>query len=276
MHLLQIDINKIPVWIIIIALFIFIVLLAVALITGREVNIWQIKIGGKNENQNADPNKPKIDQHPDQPIVGIDKFLNEVIQDEMIRTQTLDLINELKNLKPKKSALFQEAISVDFSEFLTEVKNWTRSSVKLQGSENDNFLIKIYRHANQSVFSTCIMDYFNAWKSDFGEKLLEAHRNNQNCKTTRIFIFHDKNDITEDVMAFIKKQIEFNVTPIILLDELSEFDDFTIIDGGEVIGITNEMKFGKRLTTWYFNEENQQKRFLNLREIILNRATPVH
>ena len=60
-----------------------------------------------------------------------------------------------------------------------------------------------------------------------------------------------------------------------LLDELSEFDDFTIIDEGDVIGITNEMKFGKRLTTWYFQEENQKRRYLNLQEILLNRATRV-
>jgi hypothetical protein len=59
---------------------------------------------------------------------------------------------------------------------------------------------------------------------------------------------------------------------MLVMDELREFDDFTIIDGGEVVGITNEMKFGKRLTTWYFSEENQKNRFLNYKDILLNRA----
>ena len=246
MPLLQIDFTKIPVWIIIVVLMVFIALLAIAIITGREVSFWPPKIGSKSEKSKEELPAPIVVTHPDQPIVGIDKFLNEAIQVELIRTQTLDLINELKNLKTSKSALFQEAISIDFSEFLNEVKNWTRSSVKIQGSENDNFLIKLYRSASQSVFSTCLMDYFDAWKSDFGEKLLEAHKNNKQCKTTRIFIFHSKEDITEEAKSMIRKQRDYDVIPMILVDALNEFNDFTIIDKGEVIGLTNEMKFGKR------------------------------
>ena len=46
------DMNNIPLWIVMLALIVFIILLLVALITGREVSIWQIKIGGKKE-----PNK---------------------------------------------------------------------------------------------------------------------------------------------------------------------------------------------------------------------------
>jgi len=275
MDLLQFDISKMPVWIIIIVFAVFIILLAVALITGREVSIWQIKIGSKAERKTETAAQQSLKENPEQPIVGIDKFLNEVVQDELIRAQTIELLNELKNLQTAQNKLFQQAISVDFSEFLTEVKNWTRSSVKLQGIENDDFLINIYHTARQSVFSTCIMDYFNAWKTDFGERLLEAHRDNRDCNTTRIFIFHDKNDITDEVKEFITRQKEFNVRPMLLLDELNEFDDFTIVDGGEVVGITNEMKFGKRLTTWYFNEENQKRRFSNLKDILLNRARPL-
>ena len=63
---------------------------------------------------------------------------------------------------------------------------------------------------------------------------------------------------------------------MILKDELNEVNDLPIIDKGEVIGLFNEMKFGKRLSTWYFEEENQTKRFLNLEEILLNKATTVH
>lgn len=274
----QFNFNQIPLWAIVAVLLIFIILLSVALITGREVSIWQIKIGEKNKKVPVTDSSEKIkpvDADNTEKIIGVDNFLNDVIRDETIRGQTLDLINELKNIKAIKSPLFKEAISIDFSEFLSEVKNWTRSSVKLQGNENDNFLIKLYKNATNSVFSTCIMDYFDAWKTDFGEKLLESHKNNQPCRTTRVFIFHDKKEMTEEIIEFIKKQVSFGVTPFILLDELNQVDDFTIIDGGDVIGITNKMKFGKRLTTWYFEDPNQTKRFLNAKEIILNKANPL-
>jgi hypothetical protein len=205
MYFLAANIKDIPLWAAVVVLLIFAILLTIALVTGREVSIWQIKVGAKQAaTDHTDESPAKTKQDPDKPIVGIDQFLNEVISNEQIRIQALNLIHELKKLQTERNELFQQAISVDFSEFLAEVKNWTRSCVKLQGIENDNFLIKIYKTARESVFSTCIMDYFEAWKSDFGEKLLEAHKNNGACDTTRVFIFHDKSDMTDDVMDFIR------------------------------------------------------------------------
>jgi len=57
MKLLDLDFNIIPLWLIIMALILFIILLAVALITGREVSMWQIKIGGRSDNNKF--SKPK-------------------------------------------------------------------------------------------------------------------------------------------------------------------------------------------------------------------------
>jgi hypothetical protein len=58
MQLLDIDFTRVPIWIVIIAVTVFIILLTVALITGREISFWQIKIGGKNDNsKNESTNK---------------------------------------------------------------------------------------------------------------------------------------------------------------------------------------------------------------------------
>lgn len=211
----------------------------------------------------------------ERPQLDMDVFLNKVITDQLVREQTLTLVHELKNLKTIKNPLFQKAISIDYTDFLSEVKNWVRSCVKIQGNENDEFLITIYQSASQSVFSTCIIDYFNAWESDFGNMLLEAHKDNKNCDTKRVFIFQRRDEITPDILAHINKQTEFSVKPYILIDESNEFDDFTIIDNGEVIGITNEMKYGRRLTTWYFDEPHQKTRFLTKKERILHKSIAV-
>lgn len=256
----------------------FIVLLVIALKTGREMSLGPFKIGGrvaKEKPEEVEQRKVISLIKPTVPIIGVDEFLNQVIHDQLIRKQTLKLIHKLKDLETTKNRLFQEAIAIDFNEFLTEVHTWTESSVRIQGSENDNFLIKLYRVADESVFSTCIMDYFSAWNEDFSEKLLEAHLNNTNCQTTRVFIFHHKEDVTDEAMALMRKQLEYNITPMMLIDKKREFDDFTLIDHGKVLGVTNEMKFDKRLTTWYFEEEVQVGKYMNMREIILNRASRV-
>lgn len=235
----------------------------------------------KTDENTGDEKKPEADaltllqkNNPVQPVLDMDIFLNQVITDELVREQTFTLVEELKKLKTIKNPLFQKAISIDYTEFLSEVKNWVRSCVKIQGSENDEFLITIYQGASQNVFSTCIMDYFNAWETDFGNMLLEAHRNNSNCDTKRVFIFHSRDEITGEIFALINKQVDYAVKPYILIDESNEFDDFTIIDNGEVIGVTNEMKYGKRLTTWYFDESHQRKRFLAKKDTIIHKSIP--
>ena len=107
MLLLDIDINKIPVWIVIIVLSIFIILLAVALITGREVSIWQIKIGGKTDNPKSSSktlplaDKIKLENDLSNAIIGFFKSYDGFTSPAQIIGEAKGIVNrfpsELQN-----------------------------------------------------------------------------------------------------------------------------------------------------------------------------------
>ncbi len=220
-----------------------------------------------------------ISQDP-RPIEGIDDFLNKILNVEA-RANTKRLLDKIKNLPAIEHPLFVQAMNVDYSEFLNEVENWSNSSVIIQGNRNDDFLFELYSGAKEYVFSTCIEKYIASWDGNFGKRLLDAHQSNpKKAVVNRVFIFDVKESITPDYLEIMKLHKDHKVNVYVYIDRLDagyqfpsgQPQDFTLIDRGEVIGETQEMKYGFRQTVWGFKKIDRYTILNGIEEHLLNRS----
>ena len=126
-------------------------------------------------------------------------------------------------------------------------------------------LRRLYELAKTSVFATSDATYLSVWKSPFGEKLLEAHENGQ-ASVTRVFVFNDGNELSKETMAIMEKHNNTDHVHVRAYfdSEYPSFEftadlarDFTVIDDGEVIGITEGIVSGIGQARWYFKDENK-------------------
>ncbi|HLX92415.1 MAG TPA: hypothetical protein VKR32_12075 [Puia sp.] len=202
---------------------------------------------------------------PTRPIEGIDDFLNQILFVDA-RINTKNLLEKIKNLPSIDHPLFRKAINLDYSEFMMEVENWSKSCVIIDGPDNDDFLFELYSKADRNVFSTCIRDYIESWDGEFGKKLLKAHEENpSNASVNRIFIFEAISDVSAKYIEIMKNHNKHGVKVLVYIDAWHEdFDfqsqqlkDFTIVDDGDVIGETSLMKYGERQTCWTFKNNNK-------------------
>lgn len=106
-------------------------------------------------------------------------------------------------------------------------------------------LLRLYKQASHSVFSTSIPGYFETWLNPLGREIVEAHKASKAQSIERVFIFDSDSEVTRQHVDVMQDQqdtrrIEVRVLsgrdviwPTFLIDR-----DFTIIDEGDVIART--------------------------------------
>jgi hypothetical protein len=144
-------------------------------------------------------------------------------------------------------------------------------------------LTKLYEEAGKSVFatsdaSTTDTSYTTVWKRELGERLLEAHEKG-NAQVTRIFLFNDRSEVTEDLLEIMRRQAKIGKLRVLAYfnKENSGFQfspdvtrDFTIVDEGEAIGSTETVSAGQATARWYFRNKNKTANFLQLKKGLEN------
>jgi hypothetical protein len=162
---------------------------------------------------------------------------------------------------------FHEAILERCTELQTRASEWASGQLHVRDQYN-RLLILFYERAHSSVFSTSIPGYLSAWTSPFGERLREAHAKSH-AAVTRIFIFNNRSEITDDAIAIMKEQMDSGIrVRVHFSDEGTTFqlppdigNDFTVIDDGEAIGVTLALGADQLAATWYIQDENRKQRF---------------
>lgn len=255
----------------VIGTFAGIVLLVILFILIILIKKVHVKVFGIEFNPTGLVTAPVVDQsftgNGTERLNRATEFLRTILDPE-VRERTSSLIEHLEQLPAIENPLFKDAINIDYSEFLLEVRNWTNSCVRIQGTYNDTFLIRIYRTAKQNIFSTCIADYAYTWQTDFGDRLLDAHKQNPHAEVTRVFIFPKIEDVTPAILDVMQNQYNDRIRVKVLIK--ADEDDFTFVDDGQIIGKTEEMKYGKRETKWMFNDISNISIFKNKKEHIEN------
>jgi hypothetical protein len=140
-------------------------------------------------------------------------------------------------------------------------------------------LTKLYEEADESVFATSDAatggsSYTTVWKRELGERLLEAHERG-NAQVTRVFLFNDRSEVTEDLLEIMRRQAKIGKLRVLAYfdkeDRGFQFSpdvtrDFTIIDEGESIGSTESLSAGEAKARWYFRNRNKTANFIQLKK----------
>ena len=103
--------------------------------------------------------------------------------------------------------------------------------------------------------------------------LINTHKQNQNASVTRVFIMSSFESVSEEEIKVMERQSNEGIKVLVAADV--SIEDFTFVDDGEIIGITEEMKYGKRETRWIFRDDNQIAVHRQKKQIIENKSIPL-
>ena len=176
------------------------------------------------------------------------------------------------------SPVLNKVISRKLHTFAHEVAFWENGEFRLGPTDSREFLTELYRDAKERVFSTSIQQFSEYWKSQFGEKILDANKAST-AHVIRVFIFDDINEVTGEDIAEMERQAEYGIAVYVYLDKedpafnfpIDITKDFTIIDNGEAIGITETFDPDHNRAIWYFGRnEKRAGRFRDISNSLLN------
>jgi hypothetical protein len=176
---------------------------------------------------------------------------------------------DFRRIAEFKNKAFKSEVSQGCNQFRLLVKRWQRGQLMVASDEAERVLVAAYRSAEKKVFSTSVPDYLHVWMSPYGDTLIQAHKeSNAKQNVTRIFVFGNRDELTEDFLKVMKKQDDAGIRVRLYFDqEDMAFNfppetskDFTVIDDGLVIGKT--VTFGdNQFAEWNFEDTDAGRIF---------------
>jgi hypothetical protein len=144
---------------------------------------------------------------------------------------------------------------------------WAQGRVVVR-QNYESLLSSVYGSARESIFSTIIPEYAKVWLTTMGRSLLRIQQENKQARSTRVFVFDERCDITEDDKRIFEEHAKANVEVLLYFDsEEPQFSfppdigkDWTIVDNGRAIAIIKKSG-GFYEAQWYFNDKRQANRF---------------
>jgi hypothetical protein len=200
------------------------------------------------------------------------------LQNEGLREHFDGILKSIAKAVKVGSPVLTWAILERSKEWGDLAADWENGQYKATTDYNA-ILTKLYADARNSVFATSDAvtgggSYTTVWKRELGERLLEAHEKG-NAQVTRVFLFNDRSEVTEDVLEIMRRQAKIGKLRVLAYfdeeDEGFKFSpdvtrDFTIVDDGDAIGTTEGVSAGQATARWYFRNRNKIANFLQLKQ----------
>ncbi|HEY0736753.1 MAG TPA: hypothetical protein VGD69_17675 [Herpetosiphonaceae bacterium] len=172
--------------------------------------------------------------------------------------------------------IFRKAILGKVYNFSADVNNWENGQLYFGPLDSQEYLLDLYRDAKDTVFSTSVKDFFEHWDEVFGDRILEANKES-NAKVIRVFIYNERNEVTNDDFEQMQKQVDNGIDLRIYFDKEDRFfsfppnvsRDFTIIDNGKAIGVTESFGRHNNSARWYFNNTKIANQFQQIKESLI-------
>jgi Predicted nucleotide-binding protein containing TIR-like domain len=198
------------------------------------------------------------------------------------RTDRLLTHHPLKEPLDAIAKVTLEAMRSESIVFRDEVKRRVAAWVEKAGAWNDrtviartNYVIVLldaYRNAQRNIFSTSIPAYLPAWQLEWGRNLLQIQDQNRRARSTRVFIFKRRVDVTEAHRAVFETHRKSRVEVLLHFADEHESTfpaelghDWTVVDDGNAIGVTQ--KLGDLYEAmWYFHNTAEAERFKMFRD----------
>jgi hypothetical protein len=180
------------------------------------------------------------------------------------------------------NVVFRRVLSNEIFYWATIASERSHRTLDANVEHYNQVLVDLYRLATSSVFSTSLPEYDTTWESSLGAQIIAAH-DISTAVVTRVFVFETRDQVLErnlSVMEMQDKNARIDVRVYINQeDKLFDFStdysrDFTIIDGGAVIGLTQSYGLGNLRALWHFGNTALAGRLRNAREALTRNSIP--
>ncbi|MEH8019346.1 hypothetical protein MN202_19090 [Rheinheimera muenzenbergensis] len=163
--------------------------------------------------------------------------------------------------------VFESVMLEDLQEWSLFSDSWGKGEYRAQKDYNQ-VLLKFYKEAESSIFSTCLPEYVKIWRTEFGKQILKTHLETD-VSVTRVFVYDRASDVTQEDFEVLKEHAaqEPKIRSYIYFDEednafsfptiLSK--DFTLVDEGKALGVTVSFGIGKLEAQWRFGGADSEK-----------------
>jgi len=174
---------------------------------------------------------------------------------------------------------FQTELGHKVAEWIKESAQWENGEVYVRRNYT-SFLYAIYKAARSNIFSTSIPDYNKFWGQDLGQSLLRVQSENEEASCTRVFVFDSIEDFDDEHRSILAEQVRSGIHAYCYFNlEDQDFDlspdvgkDWTVIDDGDVIGITHDLGNSDSdiAATWHFCDQGRRAYFASQRDRLLD------
>jgi predicted acylesterase/phospholipase RssA len=157
---------------------------------------------------------------------------------------------------------------------LDELRNvsstWSDGQTIVGGSDYHEMLKNVYESARATIQATVDLEFVReVWSDEFNERVMTA-AHLSGARVTRIFVFNKRGDLDEKLLTMMRSQREAGV------EVLAYFDDedntftfspdlsraFTIVDGGDAIGVVESANRELPRARWYFRNDDRKEFFV--------------
>ncbi|HEY0796783.1 MAG TPA: nucleotide-binding protein [Acidisarcina sp.] len=203
-----------------------------------------------------------------------------VMRHDEIEPKIRTLVSRARSAYNIDHALFHEYLANWCDSSLEESDSWPRGSMTID-SATGRWLASVFKQAKVNIFSTSIPLYMTIWRSAVGKQLLKAQAAAA-CPSTRVFVFPSERSVTQADKEVMTEHAAAGIQVRTFYDQdIAEFawnpgnidTDFTFIDDGEVIGVTEETRRRYR-SRWYFKHPEKTKEYAGYRESLINFSEP--
>jgi len=173
------------------------------------------------------------------------------------------------------SHLFQHVIRDELARFQRKTVGWASGRIEIT-DKYSNTLLFLYTSARNSVFSTSVPEYLKTWSDPFGGQILRAH-SASGAPVQRVFVFENRATVDNEAVKIMWDQRGANVDVLVFYKDenpqlLQRVRDFTMIDGGEAIGVTVAFTQGHLGAQWFFMDESTMSEYSITKTAVLRNS----
>lgn len=199
-----------------------------------------------------------------------------VMRHEEIEPKIRTIMSRARSAYNIDHALFHEYLEHWCDSGLEESDSWPKGSMTIE-SATARWLASVFRQAKRNIFSTSIPVYMSIWRGAVGKQLLKAQAGAK-LDSTRVFVFPSQKSVTAEDRAVMLEHKNAGIQVRTFYDEeILEFPwnpgnidtDFTFIDDGEVIGVTEETRRRYR-SRWFFKNREKMREYAGYKDALMN------
>jgi len=151
---------------------------------------------------------------------------------------------------------------------LADIKN---GQVRVDSKDYNVAMHTMLSSAKTSVFCVHRGDYLLEWFQRIGRSIISSHKQS-GATATHLFVFNRAEDVTEAHQNALATLDESQKVDVFVYFDKQDFNyrypedlprDYTLLDGGDAICVTDRLESDGFSGTWYFNDSRRKARFNN-------------